>query len=91
MTASPLAETIGAVAGLLTTIAFLPQVVRTWRTRSTEDISALMFVLFCSGVALWLVYGLMIAALPVVLANAVTLVLAGSILVLKLRERKRRP
>lgn len=86
MSASALAELIGSLAGLLTTLAFLPQVIKTWRTGSTKDISLWMFVLFCSGVALWLVYGLMIAAMPVILANAVTLALAGSILVFKIRS-----
>lgn len=88
MSASASADLIGAIAGTLTTVAFLPQVIKTWRTRSTADISTAMFVLFCSGVALWLIYGLMIEALPVILANAVTLLLAGSILVCKLRERR---
>lgn len=86
-----LAELIGTLAGTLTTLAFLPQVIKTWRTRSTADISLSMFVLFCGGVALWLVYGLMIGALPVIIANAVTLVLAGTVLVLKLKDRARPP
>lgn len=86
MSASALADLIGALAGLLTTLAFLPQVIKTWQSRSAKDISLWMFVLFCSGVALWLVYGLMIAAVPVILANAVTLVLAGGILAFKIRE-----
>lgn len=84
------ADLVGAAAGTLTTIAFLPQVIKTWRTRSTEDISAGMFVLFCIGVAMWLVYGLMLGALPVILANAVTLVLSGAILVMKLAHGWRR-
>lgn len=77
---------VGLVAGVLTTIAFLPQLIQTWKTRKTKDISLGMFVTFCIGVLLWLIYGLMIQALPVILANGVTLVLAGTILVLKLKH-----
>lgn len=84
------ADLIGAVAGTLTTIAFLPQVIKSWRSGATDDLSAGMFVLFCTGVALWLVYGLMLGALPVIVANAATLALAGTILVLKLRDLRRR-
>lgn len=76
---------IGFVAGGLTTIAFIPQLVKTWKSRSAEDVSLGMLVIFCTGVALWLVYGLLIGAWPVILANVVTLVLALAILLLKLR------
>ncbi len=82
-------ELVGAAAGTLTTIAFLPQVIKTWRTRSTADISTGMFALFCAGVALWLVYGVLIGSAPVVVANAVTLALAGSILAMKLADLRR--
>ncbi len=78
-------EVIGALAGTLTTIAFLPQVVKTWRSRSAEDISLFMFLLFSTGVALWLVYGVAIGSAPVIAANAVTLILALLILALKIR------
>lgn len=76
---------IGMIAGACTTVAFVPQVVKTWRTRSTEDISLAMFAIFGLGVLLWLVYGLYIDSLPIVIANTITLVLAGTIVVLKLR------
>lgn len=76
---------IGLAAALLTTIAFLPQAIKTWRTRSARDISLGMFVALVTGICLWLVYGLLIGDLPLILANGVTLVLAGSILVFKLR------
>lgn len=79
-------DIIGSAAGTLTTLAFLPQVIKTWRTRSTRDISLGMFAAFCLGVTLWLVYGLLLMAWPLILANAVTLVLAGTVLVFKLRE-----
>lgn len=80
-----IAETIGLVAGALTTLSFLPQVLQTWRTRSTKDISLPMFLTFCAGVLLWLVYGVMIHSLPVMLANGVTFVLSGAILMMKIR------
>ncbi|CAA6604385.1 conserved membrane hypothetical protein [Rhodospirillaceae bacterium LM-1] len=83
-----LPDFVGMVAGALTTLAFLPQVIKTWKTRSTRDISLTMFLSFTLGVALWLVYGLMMSAWPIILANLVTLALAGIILFLKLRHRK---
>lgn len=79
-----LADLVGAVAGTLTTVAFLPQVIKTWRSRSTKDISLVMFLVLCLGVALWLAYGVMLGAWPVIIANGLTLVLAGVILWLKL-------
>jgi MtN3 and saliva related transmembrane protein len=78
---------IGFLAGCLTTIAFLPQAIKAWRTRSTSDLSLTMFLTFCLGVICWIVYGLALGALPLILANAVTLLLAGSILLCKLVHR----
>ena len=77
---------IGLVAACCTTIAYAPQAIKTWRTRSTKDISLGMFVLMVTGVALWLAYGVLIGDVPLILANVVTLSLAGTILVLKLRH-----
>ena len=77
--------TVGLVAGALTTIAFVPQVHHTWQMKSAKDISLRMLLLFCTGVLLWLIYGFMIQSLPVMLANGVTLVLSGAILVMKLK------
>jgi MtN3 and saliva related transmembrane protein len=77
---------IGMAAGTLTTISFLPQVVKTWRTRSTKDISTGMFVMFCAGLLLWVVYGLSIGSAPVILANVTTFTFAFVILLLKLRN-----
>lgn len=76
---------IGLAAATLTTISFLPQMVHSLRTRDTRSISLGMYALFTLGVALWLVYGLLINDLPVMLANGVTLVLAVIVLALKLR------
>ena len=76
---------LGLVAGAFTTIAFLPQVLKTWRSRSAKDLSLGMFSIFTAGVAMWLAYGFMINDLPVILANVVTLILASTLLVFKLR------
>ena len=76
---------MGLLAGTMTTIAFLPQLIQTWKTRSAKDVSLGMFLIFTTGVVLWVIYGLMIQSLPIIAANTVTLVLAGAILVLKLR------
>jgi MtN3 and saliva related transmembrane protein len=81
-----LAMLIGLFAACCTTLAYAPQAIKTWRTRQTRDISLGMFVLMVTGVALWLIYGLMIGDLPLILANLVTLSLSGTILVLKLRH-----
>lgn len=77
---------IGLAAGTCTTLAFLPQALKAWRTRSTRDLSLSMFLVFVAGVSLWLAYGLILGDLPLIAANGVTLLLAGSILVLKLRH-----
>ena len=80
-------DILGLAAGTLTTAAFLPQVIRTLRLRSAREISLGWIVTFTAGVALWLVYGLRLGSWPIITANAVTLVLTGLILVLKLRWR----
>lgn len=80
-------NTLGLVAGSLTTISFLPQVLKTWRTRATGDISLGMFVIFSSGSLLWALYGALIHSLPIVIANGVTLALALTILYFKIRYR----
>ena len=81
-----LREWVGLAAGLLTTLSFVPQVQRTRRTGQARDFSLPMLVMFVAGVALWLGYGVMLGSASVVLANMVTLVLAGYILVVKLRH-----
>lgn len=81
---------LGLSAGSLTTLAFVPQVLKTWRSKSGNDISLGMFLLFSTGVLLWLIYGILIDALPVILANAVTLLLSLTVLLLKLRYRHQR-
>lgn len=81
-------QLLGLLAGSLTTAAFLPQVVKTWRSRSAKDLSLGMFSLFCLGVAMWLVYGLMVNDVPVIAANLVTLLLASTLLFFKLRFKQ---
>ncbi|MBS1211631.1 MAG: hypothetical protein H6R26_247 [Proteobacteria bacterium] len=78
-----LTDLIGMIAGILTTISLVPQALKIWKTRSAEDVSFGMFALFSLGVILWLAYGVLIHALPIVVANSVTLVLAGSIIYMK--------
>jgi MtN3 and saliva related transmembrane protein len=75
---------VGMVAAFCTTVALVPQLVRIWRLRSAREISLNMFVLFSVGVTLWLFYGIEIRSLPVILANAVTLIFSLAILGLKL-------
>ena len=76
---------IGYVAGICTTLAFLPQVIRTWKTRSTDDISLGMFSLMVFGIALWLFYGLVTDDWPLIIADGFSLFLAATILVMKVR------
>ncbi|MEL7111256.1 MAG: SemiSWEET transporter [Pseudomonadota bacterium] len=78
-------DMIGLVAAMLTTISFLPQTLMVIRTGRTDGISLCMYALFTSGVAGWLAYGLLTGSLPVILANAITLAFAATILVLKVR------
>ena len=76
---------IGYVAGTCTTLAFLPQVIRTWKTRSTDDISLGMFSLMVFGIALWLFYGVATDDWPLIIADGFSLVLAAMILLMKFR------
>ncbi|MFP4163206.1 MAG: SemiSWEET transporter [Chitinispirillaceae bacterium] len=80
-------EITGLAAGALTTASFLPQVIKTYRSRSAKDLSLGMFSLFTLGVFLWLIYGIAIKELPIIAANAVTFVLALSLLVSKFRYK----
>lgn len=78
---------IGFTAAILTTLAFLPQAQKTWKTRSTRDHSPLMYFLFCTGVTMWLLYGLLKNDAPIIFANIITLSLAGSIMYFILKGR----
>jgi MtN3 and saliva related transmembrane protein len=77
---------LGLAAAFCSTFAFLPQVIKTWRTRSTADISLGMFALLVSGIMLWLAYGIILQDLPLIAANGVTLVFAATILYFKVRH-----
>lgn len=76
---------LGLSAGLCTTLAYLPQAMKAWQTRSTHDISRSMFALMTTGIVLWLVYGLIEHDLPIIAANTASLALTTMILYLKLR------
>jgi MtN3 and saliva related transmembrane protein len=76
---------IGLAAGFLTTIAFVPQALKIWKTKSAKDVSLHTFVAFTAGVAAWLAYGILRQELPIILWNAVTLALACAILAMKIR------
>ena len=78
-------EWLGYLAAILTTGSFLPQAIKTIRSRNTTGISLVMYVVFALGVALWLGYGIAIGSWPMILANVVTFVLAATILALKIR------
>jgi MtN3 and saliva related transmembrane protein len=80
-------ETLGYVAGVLTTIAFVPQVLQIYKTKSAKDVSLAMFLLFTTGVGMWLLYGIKSNAVPVILANSITLILSGVILFFKYKYR----
>jgi len=76
-------ETLGMIAGTLTTIAFVPQVLKIYRTKSAKDVSYLMFSIFSTGICFWLIYGILIRSTPIIAANAVTLTLSVIIIALK--------
>jgi MtN3 and saliva related transmembrane protein len=79
------ATLIGYFAGFLTTFAFIPQVLKTWKSKSASDLSLGMFSVFSLGVLCWLIYGLILAEAPMVFWNAVTLILASALLVMKMK------
>lgn len=76
---------LGLTAATLTTAALVPQVLETWHSHKARDISLTMYVLFCLGILLWLAYGLLIKNIPIIVANSVSLMLAGTEVTFKLR------
>ncbi len=78
-------EAVGSVAAILTTVSFVPQAWHSFKTRDVSGISLGMYSVFTVGVALWLVYGLLLGAWPLIIANSITLALAATILAMKLR------
>ncbi|MEH2294419.1 SemiSWEET transporter [Nostoc sp.] len=78
---------LGLAAATLTTTAFLPQMFKTWQTKSAKDVSLVTLITFITGVFLWLIYGIYLQSLPIILANAVTFIFNLIILWLKIRYR----
>ena len=78
---------VGFFAGTLTTVSFLPQVIRSWKTKSTHDISFAMLALFGLGMLLWATYGIWINSLPIILANVITFALIIVLLAMKIRYK----
>ena len=81
-------DLFGFSAALLTTIAFLPQLYKTWQTKSAEDVSLIMLILFITGLICWIIYGSKIHSTPILVANVVTFIFNFSILILKITYRK---
>lgn len=80
-------EFIGFIAAIMTTISFLPQVIKTWRMKETRDISLSMFIILAAGIFLWIIYGFFIQDLPIILANSITFVFVMIILFFKLKYK----
>ena len=76
---------LGSIAATLTTTSFIPQVWQVWRTRHTKDISLGMYAIFTAGVVMWLFYGILLGSWPIIIANSITVCLAGAVLLMKLR------
>ncbi len=81
-----LPDIIGSIAATLTTIAFLPQAIQVIKTKSTRDISLVMYLVFAAGVGFWLAYGILLGALPIIIGNIITLILALIVLAMKLKH-----
>ena len=81
------AEILGFAAGFLTTVAFIPQVVKIWKSKSAKDVSLPAFATFTVGIAIWIAYGIVKHDPPIILWNVVTLGLAVAILVMKVKYR----
>ncbi|KAF0189017.1 MAG: hypothetical protein FD168_1236 [Desulfobulbaceae bacterium] len=77
---------IGLIAATCTTCSFLPQVVKIWRSKRTNDVSLLMYAILTTGLLLWLVYGLILKDIPLIVANSVSLTLSLCVLVLKIKH-----
>ncbi len=80
-------DSVGLTAGLCTTASFIPQIVRILRTKSAEDVSLVMILILLAGTVLWLGYGIMIAALPIIISNGVTFLLVSLLLLCKIKYR----
>ena len=78
-------ELFGFLAATLTTVSFVPQVIQVWRSKQTQDISLGMYAIFTAGILAWLIYGILLGSTPIIVANSITIVLAGSVLAMKLK------
>ena len=76
---------IGLIAGTCTTISFLPQVIKTIKTKEAKNISIAMYIILVTGILFWIIYGILIKDLPVILANSIAFILAGIVLILKVK------
>ncbi|SNR14083.1 SemiSWEET family sugar transporter [Tenacibaculum jejuense] len=83
----PFHEILGYLAAFLTTASFLPQVYKTWKTKSTEGLSLTMYTIFLTGIICWLIYGIYLNSLPIILANTVTGVSAVMLIIMKLKYK----
>ena len=81
-------DLVGYLAALLTTVAFLPQLYKTWKTKSADDVSLIMLILFITGLTCWIVYGIKINSIPILVANIITFIFNFSILILKIAYSK---
>ncbi len=82
-----LITTLGIVAGMLTTFAYLPQAIKTWKSKSANDLSWSMLIILSVGIILWLIYGFSVGDIPIILANVVTFILTCVILAMKIRYK----
>jgi len=82
-----LTEIIGFIAAIFTTLAYVPQFIKVWRSRSAKDVSKRMYLMMCTGVFLWLVYGILLRSLPIILANGAALILTLGILGLTIKHK----
>ena len=80
-------DLFGFSAAFLTTIAFIPQLYKTWKTKSAEDVSLIMLILFITVLICWIIYGLKINSIPILVANIITFIFNFSILILKINYR----
>jgi len=80
---------LGYFAGFLTTVSLVPQVIKIWTTKSADDFSLMMLLIWCTGIGCWLVYGVLLDAVPIILWNVSTLLLAIAILIMKLKFKSR--
>ena len=78
---------IGLIAAALTTISVLPQVIKSWKSKETKNLSLPTYIILLAGIILWLIYGILIKNLPIILANIVSLILISSVLFLKIKYK----